>query len=89
MQQGLHHDAVLFGFLAQSLQLLLICLWCSDIKNGSNALKSYWYFLGYPERALQIKIALNRDINCLCRYAHRSGYHLTCNLRTGRQSPQQ
>jgi len=42
MQQCLHDNTVLLGFLLESRQLLLRRLWCADIKIYSYVLKPDW-----------------------------------------------
>jgi hypothetical protein len=43
----------------------------------------------YSQRSLQVKIALDRDIDALGRYSHRSGYHLASDLSAGGERTQQ
>jgi hypothetical protein len=38
---------------------------------------------------LQVQIALDRDINALGKYSHRSGYHLASDLSAGSERTQQ
>src|ERR1039458_5415253 len=87
--QGLHHHAILFRFRLQRTQLLLRCLRCADVENDSDALKSDRGFFRYSQGSLQVKIALDRDINALGRDSHRRGHHLASDLSAGGERTQQ
>ena len=87
--QGLHHHAILLGFLLQSAQLFRGCLRRGNIKMKMNVLKADGHVFCNSERASEVQPAFHRDLNALGWDAHRRSHHLAGNLRASRQRPKQ
>jgi hypothetical protein len=81
MLQGLHYHTILFGFLLQRAQLLPGCLRGTDVERDPDVLKSDSRLFGNSQRPLEVQVTFDRNIDALRRYAHRSGHHLTGDLR--------
>ena len=58
MQQCLHYNAILFGFLLKSCQLLLRCLRRVDIKIDPDAFKADRHRFRHAECPMQIQVSL-------------------------------
>jgi hypothetical protein len=87
MQQCLHYNAILFGFLLKSCQLLLRCLRRVDIKIDADAFKADRHRFRHAECPLQIQVSLNCHLDIIRRYSHRGGDHLAGDLCASGHAP--
>ena len=84
----LHDNAILFGLLLKSGQLLLCCVRRTDIEIDPYTFKSYWHRLRHAECPLQVQISFNGHLDIIGGYSHRGGHHLASDLCASGQCPQ-
>lgn len=70
LQESLHDDAVLLGFLLEAAKLFIGSARSINLKLQTDCLKSNRNFFGNSESSLQIEISLYGDINMFSRDAH-------------------
>jgi hypothetical protein len=87
--QRLHDYAVLLGLFSQGAQLIRASLRRNHIKAHANRFETDRHIFGKSQRAPQVKISLDADLDTFGSDSHRGSNHLARDLRASRQRSEQ